>query len=96
MTKVEQRLAQLEGTGKTELIGALEEQLAVQRRMDEQLTSYLDEMERMVVELETIHGSLLNLSASTDAGVQQQLADQVCTLRDEMAAVAAGMSTAFD
>ena len=64
--------------------------------MAEQLTSFMDEMERMVVELETIHGSLLNLSASTDAGVQQQLADQVCTLRDEMAAVAAGMSAAFD
>jgi uncharacterized RDD family membrane protein YckC len=96
VTKVEGRLAQLEGTSKIELIGALQEQLTVQRRMDEQLTSYLDEMERMVVELETIHGSLLNLSASTDAGVQQQLADQVCSLRDEMATVAAGMSEAFD
>jgi uncharacterized RDD family membrane protein YckC len=96
VTKVEQRLAQLEGTGKTELIGALEQQLTVQRRMQAQLTDFTDEMERMVVELETIHGSLLNLSASTDAGAQQQLADQVCTLRDEMATVAAGMSAAFD
>ncbi|HEX6027068.1 MAG TPA: RDD family protein [Solirubrobacter sp.] len=96
VAKVEQRLAELEGTGKTELIGALEEQLTVQRRMDEQLTEFLDELERMVVELETIHGSLLNLSASTDAGVQQRLADQVSALRDEMASVAEGMSTAYD
>jgi hypothetical protein len=96
VAKVQQRLAELEGTAKTELIGALEHQLTVQLRMQEQLTSFTDELERIVVELETIHGSLLNLSASTDAGVQERLADQVSALRDEMVTVASGMSAAFD
>ena len=96
VSQVERRLEELRGTDKTELIGALEQQLTVQRRMDRQLSDFLDEMERLVVELETIHGSLLNVSASTDADVQQRLADKVSALRDELGAVAEGMSAAFD
>jgi uncharacterized RDD family membrane protein YckC len=96
VAKVEARLGELAGTDKVELIGALEQQLTVQRRMQQQFGEFIDELERMVVELETIHGSLLNVSASTDASVQQQLADQVSALRDEMSAVASGMSAAFD
>ena len=42
-------------------------------------------MERIVVELETIRGSLISVSASTDADNQQRLADRVRGLRDEMA-----------
>jgi uncharacterized RDD family membrane protein YckC len=93
---VQARLAQLDGSGKLELIDALQEQLEVQRRLDTQLGAFNDEMERIVVELETIRSSLLNVSASTDVGVQEQLASQVTALRDEMSSVASGMSAAFD
>ena len=96
VTTVEDRLRRLESTDKRELIDAVRQQLVVQERLQSQLTRFEDEMERIVVELETIRGSLLNVSASTDADNQQQLAYQVRGLRDEMTSVAAGMSAAFD
>ena len=92
---IEQRLAELEGSGKLELIHALQEQLRVQRRMQAQLERYDDELERVVVELDTIRGSLLTVSASNDIGNQELLADRVRTLRDEVAAVAEGVGEAY-
>jgi hypothetical protein len=53
-------------------------------------------MERMVVELDTIRGSLVSVSASTDAGNQQRIAGDVRSLRDELGALASGMSEAFE
>ena len=94
--RVEQRLVQLQGSGKVELIDALEHQLAVQRKMESQLQRFYDEMERMVVELDTIRGSLVSVSASTDAGNQQRIAGDVRSLRDELGALASGMSEAFE
>lgn len=93
--RVSERLAQLEGSGKTELIDALEHQHAVQRKMQSQLQRYFDEMERMVVELDTIRGSLVSVSASTDTHNQQRIAADVRSLRDELGALASGMSEAF-
>lgn len=92
---VQKRLVQLEGSGKTELIDALEHQHSVQRKMQAQLERFYDEMERMVVELDTIRGSLVSVSASTDAGNQQRIAGDVRSLRDELDALASGMSEAF-
>ncbi len=93
---VQVRLAQLEGSGKTELIAALTHQLTVQRKMEAQLARFYDEMERIVVELDTIRGSLVSVSASTDAGNQQRIAGDVRSLRDELGALASGMSEAFE
>lgn len=93
--RVRQRLVQLEGSGKTELIDALRHQHSVQRKMEAQLQRFHDEMERMVVELDTIRGSLVSVSASTDAGNQQRIAGDVRSLRDELDAIASGMSEAF-
>ena len=92
---VRQRIVQLEGSGKTELIDALQHQHSVQRKMEAQLERFYDEMERMVVELDTIRGSLVSVSASTDAGNQQRIAGDVRSLRDELDALASGMSEAF-
>ena len=92
---IERRLAELDGSGKTDLIHALREQLAVQRRMHLQLERYDDELERVVVELDTIRGSLLTVSASTDVGNQELLADRVRALRDEVASVAEGVGEAY-
>lgn len=97
VTKVEGRLAELEGDAdRQELIDALDQQLEVQRRMQRQLSRFKDEMERIVVELETIRGSLLNVAASTDVEDQERLADRVRGLRDGMSAVATGMSAGYD
>jgi hypothetical protein len=94
--RVQARLRELQGSGKAELVDALEHQLAVQRKMESQLQRFYDEMERMVVELDTIRGSLVSVSASTDAGNQQRIAGDVRSLRDELGALASGMSEAFE
>jgi hypothetical protein len=95
-SRVANRLRELEGSGKTELIEALEHQLTVQRRMEAQLESFYDQMERIAVELDSIRGSLLSVSASTDVANQQRLAGDVRALRDELGTLAEGMSEAFE
>ena len=95
-SRVEARLRELDGSGKTELIAALEHQLSVQRKMEVQLDSFYDEMERIAVELDSIRGSLLSVSASTDVANQQRLAGDVRALRDELGTLAEGMSEAFE
>ena len=95
-SRVAKRLDELEGSGKTELIDALRHQLSVQRKMQAQLESFYDQMERVAVELDSIRGSLLSVSASTDVGNQQRLAGDVRALRDELGSLAEGMSEAFE
>jgi hypothetical protein len=95
--RVERRLAQVRGDpAKAELAGALENQLAVLRRMHAQLERFYDEMERVLVELDTVRGNLVSVSASTEAANQQRLAGDVRALREEVGAVAAGMSEAYE
>ena len=64
--------------------------------MQAQLESFYDQMERVAVELDSIRGSLLSVSASTDVGNQQRLAGDVRALRDELGSLAQGMSEAFE
>jgi uncharacterized RDD family membrane protein YckC len=90
-----QRIAQLEGSGKTELIDALRSQQAVQQRMQDQLERYRDEFERVLAEMETIRGHLVSASASTDAGNREQLTATVRALRDETHALADGTMAAY-
>ena len=94
-SRVATRLLELEGSDKTELIAALEHQLNVQLKMQSQLESFYDQMERVVVELESIRGSLLSVSASTDVANQQRLAGDVRALRDQLGTLAEGMGEAF-
>jgi hypothetical protein len=94
---VEQRLAEVRGDpAKAELAGALENQLAVLRRMESQLQRFYDEMERLLVELDTVRGNLVSASASTERANQERLAGEVRALREEVGAVAAGMSEAYE
>jgi chromosome segregation ATPase len=95
--RVEQRLGQVrDDPARAELTGALENQLAVLRRMEVQLQRFYDEMERILVELDTVRGNLVSVSASTEAASQQRLAGEVRALREEVGAVAAGMSEAYE
>jgi chromosome segregation ATPase len=94
---VEQRLKEVrDDPTKAELTAALEDQLAVLRRMERQLQRFYDEMERVLVELDTVRGNLVSVSASTEAENQDRLAAEVRALRDEVGAVAAGMSEAYE
>ena len=96
-SRVERRLREVRGDpSKAELASALENQLAVLRRMEVQLQRFYDEMERVLVELDTVHGNLVSVSASTEAANQERLAGEVRALREEVGAVAAGMSEAYE
>ena len=58
VARVEARIAELRGVGPPEAIEALKERLAVQRRMQMQLSRFHDEMERLVIGLDTITASV--------------------------------------
>ena len=95
---VARRLEEVKATGdatKAQLIDALSQQLAVQRKMETQLQRFYDQMEQMLVELDTVRGHLITVSASTEADNQERLADDVRDLREEMGAVAEGMAAAY-
>ena len=95
--QVERRLAQVRTEpGREALVDALEHQARVQRRMQAQLQRFYDEMERMTVELDTIRGSLVSLSATEGAQAQERLAGDVRSLRERMGTVADGMAEAFE
>jgi chromosome segregation ATPase len=94
---VELRLAQVRAEpGREALVEALEQQARVQRRMESQLRRFYDEMERMTVELDTIRGSLVSLSATAGAEAQARLAGDVRSLRERMGTVADGMAEAYE
>lgn len=94
--RTRRRLAEVQGDpAKRELADALTQQLAVGERCEGQLSRYYDETERMLVELDTIRANLVSASASTDASEQRRLGGEVRHLREEVAALADGMQTAF-
>ena len=94
---VQQRLGEVRGDPtKVELTQALESQLSVLGRMQAQLERFYDEMERILVELDTVRGNLVSVSASTDSANQERVAADVRGLREEVGAVAEGMSEAYE
>ncbi len=98
-SRVETRLRELRqenDPARQELASAVAHQLDVGRRMERQLQAFYDQMERMLVELDTVRGNLVSVSASTDAANQQQLAAEVRGLREEVGALAEGMSEAYE
>jgi hypothetical protein len=95
---VARRLQEVQAAGdptKAELVDALSQQLAVQQKMERQLLDFYDRMEQVLVELDTVRGHLITVSASTEADNQERLADDVRDLREEMGAVAEGMAAAY-
>ncbi len=97
--RVEARLQELRrenDPARHELISALGHQVEVGQRMERQLQAFYDQMEKILVELDTVRGNLVSVSASTDAANQQQLAADVRGLREEVGALAQGMSEAYE
>ncbi|MEA2166733.1 MAG: hypothetical protein QOF76_33 [Solirubrobacteraceae bacterium] len=94
---VEARLKQIQNDpSKAELRDALQIQLKTLTKMQEQLRHFGDEMERILVELDTIRGQIVSVGASTGADQSQQLAGEVRDLREQMGAVADGMAKAYE
>jgi hypothetical protein len=79
-----------------ELQAALEVQLDTLRRMEKQLQRFFTEMERILVELDTVRGQVVSMSVSADRGQQEQLAADVRGLRERMGAVSEGMAEAYE
>jgi Protein kinase domain len=92
----ERRLADIRSRhvpGKAQLVDALAKQLQVQRAMEARLETSYAEMERILVELETVRGEVLSAAASGDDDAERRLARSVRALRDELSAVDEGMET---
>jgi hypothetical protein len=100
--RVERRLAEVRAevtagdVGKQPLVEALTAQLAGLERMAVKLGDFYTEMERVAVELGNVRGQLLSVSAASDAAEQRDLAAGVRDLREQMGAVAEGMSEVLD
>lgn len=97
MDRVEARLDEVRGDpSKAELAEALATQLKTLERMKAQLARFGDEMERILIELDTIRGQIVSVSASAGAAKGTELAGDVRALREQMATVAEGMSAAYE
>jgi chromosome segregation ATPase len=95
--QVQERLAQVQGDPeKAELTEALTTQRTTLERMQRQLRRFGTEMERILVELDTIRGQIVSVSASAGASKGQVLASEVRALRQQMGAVADGMAEAYE
>jgi hypothetical protein len=64
--------------------------------MERQLNRFHDEMERMLVELDTVRGNLISATASQDAYEQRRVAADVRELRQDMGLVAKGVAEAYE
>ena len=95
--QVQQRLLQVQGDPeKAELAEALTTQRTTLERMQRQLGRFGTEMERILVELDTVRSQLVSVSASSESGVQTELAADVRALRERVGASAEGMAAAFE
>lgn len=95
--QVAARLRQVQGDpGKRELAEALKTQLETLQRMERQLDRFYGELERIIVELDTVRSQLVSMSASTETAQQDRLAGEVRELRERMGAVAEGMAAAYE
>ena len=64
--------------------------------MEAQLRRFGDEMERILVELDTIRGQIVSVGATTGAAKGRELAGEVRALREQMGAVSEGMAAAYE
>jgi hypothetical protein len=95
--RVEARLAEVRAEGgEPELEEALSTQLTTLGRMEKQLKRFFGEMERILVELDTVRSQLVSVSASSESQQQTELAADVRALRERVGATAEGMAAAFE
>ena len=100
---VERRLEELRTGGddlsdadRAALIDALQAQLEAIDALRRQLSRFRAEIEHTTATLQTVYASLVQMSVTTDAVGEQQVADQVRALREHVGAAAQGIAEAFD
>jgi hypothetical protein len=97
--EIQKRLAAVREGGLAEtkeLAVALDVQLTTMQRTERQLQRFYVEMERILVELDTVRGQVVSMSAAADRTQQDQLAADVRGLRERMGAVSEGMAEAYE
>ena len=95
--RVQERLRQVrDDPEKRELAEALTMQRTTLERMQRQLRRFETEMERILVELDTIRSQIVSVSATTGTAKGAELAGEVRALREQMGAVADGMTAAYE
>jgi hypothetical protein len=93
---LDHRIARLQHDGTdAELLSALQEQRAATERVAQRLERFYSEMERMTSTLATMSARLVEMSAVEEASAQRELAGQAHALREQIDALAAGMSEAY-
>jgi chromosome segregation ATPase len=95
LSEVKQQVAAGDAS-KQPLVEALTTQMQALDRAKDKLDDFFTEMERVSVELGNIRGQLLSVSAATEAESQRELAAGVRGLREQIGAVAEGMSEVLD
>jgi hypothetical protein len=83
-------------SSKAPLVEALTAQKQALDLAREKLDDFFTEMERVSIELGNIRGQLLSVSAATESASQRELAAGVRDLREQIGAVAEGMSEVLD
>jgi hypothetical protein len=99
--RVRRRLATVTEEAKADpskqpLVDALTAQVDALRRAEKKLDDFYTQMERVCVELGNIRGQLLSVSAATESEEQHELAAGVRDLREQIGAVAEGMTEVLD
>lgn len=100
--RVDRRLTEVRGQveagdeSKRPLVEALTAQIEALRKAVRKLEDFYTEMERVAVELGNIRGQLLSVSAASETERQRELAAGVRDLREQVGAVAQGMSEVLE
>jgi methyl-accepting chemotaxis protein len=100
---VERRLRELQSgsddvsdADRAQLCKALEEQLGAIDTLTKQLSRFRAEMEHTTTTLQTIYAQLVQMSVTTDSMGEQQIADQVRSLSEQVGAAAQGIAEAYN
>jgi predicted nucleic acid-binding Zn-ribbon protein len=101
--QVERRLAALRAgdddmsqADRAQLVKALEDQLQAIDALQRQLTRFRAEMEHTTTTLHTIYAQLVQISVATDAVGEQQVAEQIRSLREQVGAASQSIAEVFD
>jgi hypothetical protein len=95
---IEARIAQLEQSGDPQgkpIVDALRQQLDALTALDKQLQKFFASMEHIVASLGTMNAQVLRMSFASETDSEQQLAGQARELREQVTALADGMSEVY-
>ncbi|HET9024343.1 MAG TPA: hypothetical protein VFN64_07195, partial [Burkholderiaceae bacterium] len=74
---------------------AVRDQMKLAQNLEATLKRFYAQMDHAVVSLQTIRGELVRISVASEPEAQAETADRVRTLREEVGAMADGMSEAY-